>query len=31
MPTQDIYHNTAPFQSIMSTQLKQRLEYGLSL
>jgi len=31
MPTQDIYHNTepAPFQSIMSTQLKQRLEYGL--
>ncbi|MEN8215681.1 MAG: DUF433 domain-containing protein [Pseudomonadota bacterium] len=29
MPTQNIYHNTAPFQSIMSTQLKQRLEYGL--
>lgn len=31
MPTQKIYHNTdmAPFQSIMSTQLKQRLEYGL--
>jgi len=38
MPTKDIYHNTVknvefqntvPFQSIMSTQLKQRLEYGL--
>jgi len=31
MPTQNIYHKTdpAPFQSIMSTQLKQRLEYGL--
>jgi uncharacterized protein (DUF433 family) len=38
MPTKDIYHNTVknvefqntvPFQSIMSTQFKQRLEYGL--
>ena len=38
MPTQDIYHNTVknvefpdtpPSQSLMSTQLKQRLEYGL--
>ncbi len=38
MPIKEIYHNTVrnvefpntvPFQSLMSTQLKQRLEYGL--